>query len=77
MKIPRSFKKYFWEINFNTLDIKKHQDYIIERLLEYGDEKAYKWVFNNFSLRKILTVINKSRKVSAKTKNFVNVILKR
>ncbi|GIW66825.1 MAG: hypothetical protein KatS3mg095_0723 [Candidatus Parcubacteria bacterium] len=76
MKIPQSFKKYFWDIDFNSLDIKKYQDYIIERLLEYGDEKAYQWLFNKFSLTKILKVANKSRKISPKTKNFVNIILK-
>jgi len=64
------------ETDFSKLDLKKHQDYIIERLLEYGNEKAYKWVLNNFSFRKILGVINKSRKVSDKTKNFVKTILR-
>lgn len=29
--MPIEFKKYFWNINFEDLDINKHKQYIISR----------------------------------------------
>lgn len=76
MKIPKSFKKYFWDVDLRNIDLKKHQTYLIERLLEYGDEKAFKWLLKNFGLKEILEIARKSKKISPKTKNFLNLIFR-
>lgn len=76
MKLPSSFKKYFWEVNLKDIDPLKHKNYIIERLLEYGDEKTFRWLIKNFGLQTVLKVGRKGKKVSSKTKNFLNLIFK-
>jgi hypothetical protein len=52
------------------LDKKTHSQFIIERILEYGDEKAVKWMKRNFKLNEIKKVIYSSRNLSLKSANF-------
>lgn len=42
-------KKYFWDTDFEKLDIQKNKEYIISRLYCYGDLKAIKWVKDTYS----------------------------
>jgi len=68
--LPKFLKKYFWDIDFPELDKKNHAPFIIERILEYGDEKAVKWMKNSFDLAEIRSVIYKSKNLSKKSANF-------
>jgi|YelNatPaOPRAMG01_1025707.scaffolds.fasta_scaffold446560_1 hypothetical protein len=70
-----SLKKYFWDTDFNKLDIEKNKKYILERILEIGDEKAVKWMLNNFSRGDLLKVVKTSRQLSPKSRNFWNLFL--
>ena len=69
-KVPIQFKEYFWDTDFSKIDPEKHQTYIINRLLEYGDVKAYRWLTQNFSKSKLKKIAKTSRQISPKTKNF-------
>lgn len=69
-KMPQSFKRYFWDTDFSKIDLKKNQTYVIERLLEYGDIAAYRWLTKNFPKAALKKIAAKSRRVSPKTKNF-------
>ena len=43
MKLIHNFlKKYFWDVDFPSLNKKNHSEFIIERILEYGDKKEVK-----------------------------------
>ena len=42
--MPEELKKYFWDTDFQKLDIEKNKRYIIARLYCYGDLRAIKWV---------------------------------
>jgi len=70
MKPPYFLKKYFWDINFNSLDLKKNELYIITRLLEYGDIEAIRWLLKTVKASKIKETILRSRELSPKTVNF-------
>jgi hypothetical protein len=41
-KIPKEWRKYFWEVNPDNVDMKEHAFYILGRVLDYGDEEAIK-----------------------------------
>ena len=41
-------RRYFWDVDVSTLDPKRHSVYIIERLVEFGDEAAASWLFEHF-----------------------------
>lgn len=47
--MPEELKKYFWDTQFEQLDITKNKRYIISRLYCYGDLKAMKWVRENYT----------------------------
>ena len=72
--IPEEFQKYFWDTNITKIDQEKHQTYIIERLADHGDLQAFKWLKDNYSKEKIKEIALKSRRVSERTKNFLQLI---
>ena len=74
-KIPQFLKKYFWDIDFNKLDIKERQFYIIKRILNYGDERAIKWLTKHFSKDEHIKTLTSSRELSPRSANFWTLIL--
>ncbi|WP_211205259.1 DUF6922 domain-containing protein [Pseudothermotoga thermarum] len=57
----------FWDTDFESLNHQKHKRYIIERILELGDEKAYRWMFKTYKSEEIIEAVKKSRNISRKT----------
>jgi len=74
--LPVFLSKYFWDIEFSTLDINKNKTYIIERLIEYGDLKAIKWLKNIYSEKDLETIIKTSKKLTKKTANYFSLYYK-
>ena len=74
-EFPRFLKKYFWDIDFPKLQKKIHTQFIIERILEYGDKKAVRWLRNNFDSREIRKVLSNSKNISPKSANFWQLVL--
>lgn len=70
-------KKYFRDTDFDELDIKKHKKYILERILDIGNNQAVDWMQKNFSKDEILEVLKSSRRISKKSLNFWNLVLNR
>lgn len=69
-KIPSNIKIYLWDVKFETLDIKKHSGFVIERVLEYGDKESFSWLLKTYDKENILQVLRKSKRISPKTGNF-------
>ena len=59
----------FWDVDPKTINPKKHAKYIIERVLDFGDDKEVTWMWKNYSSRLIKSVVDKSRVLMPKTKN--------
>jgi len=38
------FSRFFWDCDLSTLDWQQHHDFIIRRLLEYGDIESVHWL---------------------------------
>ena len=74
--LQAELKKYFWDVDFDLLDLKKHKKFILERILELGNEKATRWMKDNFTKEDILNVLKNSRRISKKSAAFWNLILK-
>lgn len=68
--INQNIKRYFWDIDFNTLDFEKNSEYIIARILEYGDPESTDWLFSFYDKDVILGVLKKSRQLSPKSANY-------
>jgi len=66
---------YFWDSDPSALDIRLNQTYIIERLLDLGDEKAVHWLFKTYSRVEVAEVLRSSRSISPKSRLFWTLIL--
>ena len=59
--IPREL---FWDTDVTRLDLQENKQYIIERTLELGDERAVRWLFSNYARSDIKKALQKSRNIS-------------
>lgn len=69
-RVPDRFSSLFWDTSLSNINIKKNARYIIERILELGDMEALNWMQKVYTVQTILDVLNVSRSISAKSKNF-------
>ena len=73
--LPAFLEPFFWEIDFARLRPSEREDYIIERLLEYGDDRAIHWLKATFSPEAIRRVVCRSRCLSRNTANLWGLML--
>ena len=69
--MPTEFKKYFWDTQFEKLDLRKNKRYIISRLYCYGDLNAIKWVKETYGKEDIREVAIKSRDLKPLVANYL------
>lgn len=72
---PRFLKKYFWDVDFKEIDKTKNSRFVIERILEYGEKEAVRWLFKNYSLNQIKEVVSKTRSLSSRSLFFWVLLL--
>ena len=73
--LPRALHRYFWDVDAKRLNIRKYRQFIIERILEFGDEKAIRWVRRTFGDDTIRQVVCQSRRIFKRTANFWCLLL--
>ncbi len=74
-KLPKFLKEYFWDVDFESIDPQKSDQYIIARLIDRGNDKTIRWLFANYSKDIIRKVITTRRGFSPKTANFWALVL--
>ncbi|MCP5061088.1 MAG: hypothetical protein GY936_01310 [Ignavibacteriae bacterium] len=57
-KLPIEFKKYFWDCDFRKLNFIEHRNFILSRLLIYGDIGTIKFVLDHVSRNEIKNYLN-------------------
>ena len=73
-KLPKKLKTLFWDFDYKKINIKKHRQFVVERLLEKGKMEHVIWLYENYDPEFIQSVISSSHSLSPKTRNFWNVI---
>ena len=68
--LPKFLEKYFWEVEFKKLNFEENKDFITGRLLEYGDPKALRWLFNYVEKKTIKDILFRKKGLSPKSANF-------
>lgn len=58
MKLRRSL---FWDTDPATIDLIKNARYVIERVLEFGNEDEVRWLFKHYPRAQIKAVLNLPR----------------
>lgn len=73
-QLPEFITKYFWGDDLQQLDFSKNRKYILQTLLERGNQKAIQWLFSisdRDSIKSMLPAI----KLSKKSAHFWNIYL--
>jgi hypothetical protein len=68
--LPERFRPLFWDTSLSKIHIKRNARYIIERGLEFGNMNAIEWLQKVYPLQTIIDVLNMSRIISDKSRNF-------
>ena len=69
-KLPDFLKRYFWDVRFDGLDPIRFTAFILERILEYGDPQAVRWMQAHFEPHAIREAVRRSKNLSARSANF-------
>jgi hypothetical protein len=70
-------QELFWDVDPKTIDPKKHARYIIERILDFGDDKEVQWMWKTYSHKLIRDVVINSRVLHKQTKALWNLLTAR
>jgi hypothetical protein len=73
--LPKEFKKYFWDCAFDELRLRDHAAFITERILNFGNLQAVKWLVSTIEPSVLKNVVEHSRNLDRKTRNFWKIML--
>ncbi|MFH1162085.1 MAG: hypothetical protein V1696_02325 [Candidatus Jorgensenbacteria bacterium] len=66
----------FWDTNPRNIDTRKNAQYIVERVLDFGNDKEVKWLYHFYDKSLIKKFVVKSRSLRPETKNLWMLLLK-
>lgn len=69
-------KKLFWDTKYNDVDLNNNANFVIERVLNFGDLNDFLVIKKIYGIDKIRKVASYSTFQDNKTSNFWNKILK-
>jgi hypothetical protein len=72
--LPPQVKKYFWGDDLEQLSWDSHKQYIIQTLLEKGDEQSISWLLQKIELSQIKHMLPQL-KLEPKSQNFWQIYL--
>ena len=67
-------KDIFWDVKIENLDYQKDADFIIERVLNYGNKRDYQKIKEIYGFSKIKNIAKKINYISKKNLNFWSII---
>jgi hypothetical protein len=77
MKIVNNLRKtLFWDVDFNKLDNEKNSNFIIGRVLDFGNLEEWKEIKNFYGIRKIKEVVEGHRFSNKRNLCFWTTLLK-
>ncbi len=65
----------FWDVNPKIIDAKKNAQYVIERILDFGNDEEVKWLYHFYDKSLLKNVVAKSRSLMPETKNLWMLLL--
>ena len=75
MELPEMLRKYFWDCSFEDLRLAQYPIFISERVLNFGDMYSLRWLFSKIDKKFLIDLVNKSRNLNKKTKNYWKLML--
>ena len=74
-KLPPAMQRLFWDADMHKLDVERHTDYIITRVLEKGDLEDWNWLRWTYGEARIARVTKENRKLNRQTAHLWQKIL--
>ena len=65
----------FWDVDPATIDPEKHARYIIERVLDFGNDQEVRWMWRYYDHSLIKETLLKSRSLLPQTRTFWNLLI--
>lgn len=59
----------FWDVNPKTIDPQRHARYVIERILDFGNDREVRWMARYYSPRRIRDTVRHSRVLDPKSRS--------
>jgi len=59
----------FWDVNPKTINPKKHARYIIERIMDFGNDAEARWMWKKYPRSMLRDVVKRSRSLNPKSKS--------
>lgn len=69
-KLPQRMERYFWEVDVDRMDLEKHKNYVIERVLDWGKTDDVKWLLARYGKEGIKEALRQRRGLSRSTAVF-------
>jgi len=67
--LPDFLVPLFWDVDPASL-LPGHESFVIERILNYGDIPATRWMWQRFSDEEVISVLRSSRRLTRKAATF-------
>jgi len=65
----------FWDVNPENIDVDKNAEYVIERILDFGNDSEVRWVRKFYDPSIIKKVVENPRRLRRKTRNLWTLLL--
>ena len=66
----------FWDTNPDKIDVKKNAQYIIERVLDLGNDQEVGWLWQTYDKLLLKKVVARSRSLMPESKTLWTLLLK-
>lgn len=68
--VPECVQTLFWDVKREEVDVQRHCEFIIRRVLDFGDVAALNWLRQTYADKTIKEVVNSGRGLAGKTLAF-------
>ncbi len=69
-ELPKSFRSYFWDVDFDSLTLENAPTLILKRIIDRGDTTAIRWMRKHFTNDQIKNLLLSTRDLSQKSATF-------
>jgi DNA-binding Lrp family transcriptional regulator len=73
-RLPRRVWHLFWDVNPARVDLDRHADYVINRVLEAGDSRAVAWLIQAYPPDALRSVAAKPGRISPEVRRFARAL---
>lgn len=66
----------FWDVNPKTIDPQKHAKYVIERIMDFGNDQEVRWMWQYYPKKQLKEIVTTSRCLLPRSRAFWELVIK-